>query len=145
MWNHFRSKWLMLTGLQIPTGPPFHLFGLFSVNSGWGGKRKYSNGSTKCLRHNPRTVWNVTKNKLFWFGFPVSIFFLLTCVLYVHCTHRLNGLQSFIQSAVNNFKWEISLSVMYVCIHTCYVLQDAHVTFRDPSEMCKVHKPSVVT
>lgn len=40
--NHFRSIWLMLTGLQIPTGPPppAHLFGLFSVNLGWGGKKE---------------------------------------------------------------------------------------------------------
>lgn len=39
-----------------PSSPPPICLGYFLFNLGWGGKRKYSNGSTKCLRHNPRTV-----------------------------------------------------------------------------------------
>lgn len=60
--------------------PPYFLLIWVGVE-----KRKYSNGLTKCLRHNPRTVWNVTKNKLFWFGFPVSHFFLPSCANTTHC------------------------------------------------------------
>lgn len=76
MWNHLKKKKKksLSAGLQVPTDidtPGTYILGYF-LDLGWGGKGKYTNGTTKCLRHNPRTVWNVTKNKLFWFGFPAS-------------------------------------------------------------------------
>lgn len=44
------------TGFAPPPPPKKNMFGLFSVNLGWGGKWKCSHESTKCLRHNLRTV-----------------------------------------------------------------------------------------
>lgn len=53
-------------GLQIPTDidTPGTYFLDYFVDLGWGGKGNVP-VKQQCLRHNPRTVRNVTKNKLF--------------------------------------------------------------------------------